>query len=209
MKLYVASSWRCERQPAVVAALRAAGHEVYDFKNPKPGDTGFSWKKILPAPPPWSAEDTRNVLRHPVAQAGFDLDFDAMKWADAFVMVQPCGRSAALELGWACGARKLAAVLLEDGQEPELMLKCADLLATSLAEVLDFFARWDPVAKVLRPAPDATRPVGRYRHVGTGIVGELVRHGAIGGAITLRFPDGSEHTYPADRWERLPEGAAS
>lgn len=36
MNIYVASSWRCARQPAVVAALRAAGHEVYDFKNPAP-----------------------------------------------------------------------------------------------------------------------------------------------------------------------------
>lgn len=83
MNIYVASSWRCARQPAVVAALRAAGHEVYDFKNPAPGNTGFGWRQIRPDPPPWSAEVTREVLTAPRAEEGFKLDFDAMRWADA------------------------------------------------------------------------------------------------------------------------------
>ena len=34
-KIYVASSWRNPYQPEVVAALKKAGHEVYDFRNPK------------------------------------------------------------------------------------------------------------------------------------------------------------------------------
>ena len=46
MRIYVASSWRNEaRQQATVHALRGAGHEVYDFRNPAPGDTGFSWRQ--------------------------------------------------------------------------------------------------------------------------------------------------------------------
>lgn len=148
MKVYVASSWRNQRQPAVVAALRAAGHEVYDFRNPAPDLLGFSWKHCEGDPPPWSAEKTREVLSHPRAEQGFNADFDAMKWADAVVMVQPCGRSAALELGWGCGAGKRTAVLMDDGQEPELMLKCADKLCASLDEVLAFLAP---------PAPPAPR----------------------------------------------------
>jgi hypothetical protein len=32
MKIYVASSWRNERQQDVVKTLRAANHEVYDFR---------------------------------------------------------------------------------------------------------------------------------------------------------------------------------
>lgn len=91
---------------------------------------------MTPEPKPWSAEKTREVLAHPVAERGFGLDFAAMQWADTFVMVQPCGRSAALELGWACGAGKRTLVLLADGQEPELMLKCARHLCTSLDEVV-------------------------------------------------------------------------
>lgn len=103
MNVYVASSWRTSRQPEVVAALSAAGHTVYEFKNPAPGLLGFSWKHCEGDPPSWSAEKTREVLAHPRAQRGFDADIDAMKRADAIAMVQPCGRSAALELGWGPG----------------------------------------------------------------------------------------------------------
>ena len=133
-----ASSWRCARQPDVVKALREAGHEVYDFKNPAPGKSGFGWKKVTPNPPPWSAEETREVLAHPIAAQGFAHDIGAMRWCDSLVMVQPCGRSAALELGWGVAAGKVTAVLLDDGQEPELMLKVADKLAVSLDEIVSF-----------------------------------------------------------------------
>jgi hypothetical protein len=141
VKIYVASSWRNEHQSEVVRALREAGHEVYDFKNPASGDHGFGWRQVSPMPPPWSAEYTRDVLSHPIAQRGFDFDFGAMKWCDAIVMVQPCGRSAALELGWGAGAGKFCVALLADGQEPELMLKCADALCVSLEEVVDTLAQ--------------------------------------------------------------------
>lgn len=46
-RIYVASSWRNVYQPAVVDALRALpGCEVYDFRNPAPGDSGFAWSDI-------------------------------------------------------------------------------------------------------------------------------------------------------------------
>ena len=142
MKVYVASSWRNPNQSAVVERLRAEGHEVYDFRNP-PARTGFGWRQGADRPPPWTAAETREVLSHPIAQEGYDSDLGAMKWADAIVMVQPCGRSAALELGWGAGKGKLTVALLADGQEPELMLKCADHLAITL----------DEVVQVLRGAP--------------------------------------------------------
>ena len=47
MKLYVASSWKNTLQPSVVAALREAGHVVYDFRNPAPGDRWFGWKQVV------------------------------------------------------------------------------------------------------------------------------------------------------------------
>ncbi len=136
VKIYLASSWRNEQQPVVLAALRAAGHEVYDFKNPAPGNVGFGWRQCHSQPPPWSAAVTAEVLDTPRAVEGFAFDFDAMRWADAIVMLQPCGRSAALELGWGCGAGKLTIALLVDGQEPELMLKMAKHLCTSTHDLL-------------------------------------------------------------------------
>ena len=45
-KIYVASSWRNPYFPEVVEALRAAGHEVYDFRNPPHGGAGFHWTDI-------------------------------------------------------------------------------------------------------------------------------------------------------------------
>lgn len=75
---------------------------------------------------------TALILQHPIAEHGFNLDFSAMKWADACVMLQPCGRSAAMELGWMAGAGKITIALLADGQEPELMIKMATHICTEI-----------------------------------------------------------------------------
>jgi hypothetical protein len=133
-KIYVASSWRNTLQPLVVEKLRWDGHAVYDFKNPCPGNTGFAWSEIDPKWQDWTPEQYRDALDHPIAKAGYASDFNAMKWADTFVLVLPCGRSAHLELGWACGMGKQTLVLL-DKVEPELMAKMVDTLCVSLAEL--------------------------------------------------------------------------
>lgn len=138
MKIYVASSWRNTRQPEVVAELRQNGHEVYDFRNPAPGDNGFQWSQIDPDWKSWSGEQYRLALSHPIAKAGFRKDFSAMQWAEAFVLVLPCGRSAHLEMGWAIGMGKLNVILLDEASEPELMAKMSDRLALNMSEVLSF-----------------------------------------------------------------------
>ena len=60
-RIYVASSWRCPDQPAVVQALRDAGHEVYDFRNP-PEATGFAWSEIDPEWLDWTVDAYRDKL---------------------------------------------------------------------------------------------------------------------------------------------------
>jgi len=117
-----------------VAALLKDGHTVYDFKNPRPGNNGFHWSEIDPNWEGWTPERYRELLDHPIAKAGFASDFNAMKWADTFVLVLPCGRSAHLELGWACGQGKQTLILL-DKMEPELMIKMVDHLCVSIEEV--------------------------------------------------------------------------
>jgi hypothetical protein len=135
--VYVASSWRNTLYPGVIHALTAAGIEHYDFRNP-PGGTGFGWEQV--GGTPFSrAEPVDGYLRmldHPRAVEGFTADFDAMQRADAVVLVLPCGKSAHLELGWAVGAGKRTAVLLEDPVEPELMYRMVDYLAPSLFHLL-------------------------------------------------------------------------
>lgn len=111
MNIYVASSWRNPWQPGVVRVLRELGHEVYDFREPREGERGFSWREVDPEWQVWSPERYRKGLLHPVAQAGFDSDMNALEACDTCVAVLPHGRSAALEIGWACGAGKKTAVL--------------------------------------------------------------------------------------------------
>lgn len=155
MRIYVASSWRNEaRQQATVRALRGAGHEVYDFRNPAPGDTGFGWRQCAT---PEQLKDPRafrdEVLTHPIATAGFRKDMDALCNAALTVLVLPCGRSAHLELGYAIGDGQHTIVLLDDPiSEPELMYKACSALCVTIDEVLE---RADAYA---HPSP---------RHLGT------------------------------------------
>lgn len=139
-KIYVASSWRNVMQAYVVKALMSDGHQVYDFKNPRPDDKGFAWSSIDPNWEKWSADQYIQALDHPIAKAGFASDFNAMKWADTFLLVLPCGRSAHLELGWACGQGKQTLVLTRDGEEPELMAKMCDHICASLDEARQILA---------------------------------------------------------------------
>lgn len=136
-KIYLASSWRNDDQPGAVDDLRAAGHDVYDFRNPPSGiPNGFRWSQVDPEWEAWSAAAYREKLKSPLAQRGFNSDFDGMKWADTGVLLLPCGRSAHLELGWMAGAGKHTIIWTRDGQEPELMALLATNICVSLDEVL-------------------------------------------------------------------------
>lgn len=138
MKIYVASSWRNDIQPLVVEALREAGHEVYDFKHPAPGNNGFAWSDINPDWETQSAAQFRKSLFHPIAEHAFDLDMTALRESDACALVLPCNRSAHLEAGYAIGAGKPTVILLQNG-EPELMYKMTPYICLSISEVVEAF----------------------------------------------------------------------
>lgn len=136
-RIYLASSWRNDYQPEVLAALRGAGHEVYDFRHPKPGDTGFSWGDIAEDWLGWDAAQFRGALDSPVARAGFANDWEAMEWADTGVLLLPSGRSAHLEAGYFVGTvGKSLHILLHGENEPELMYKMADGIHLSVEALL-------------------------------------------------------------------------
>jgi hypothetical protein len=129
-RIYVASSWRNADQPTIVEVLRSYGHEVYDFKNPAPGQKGFAWRDCFEPDSKYSGPGHGaltipsyvEAIQSDRAKEGFAFDIDALDWSDTCVMVLPCGRSAHLEAGYACGQGKhVIWVLSEDRWEPELM----------------------------------------------------------------------------------------
>ncbi len=140
MRIYVASSWRNLYQPAIVAALRAMGHEVYDFRNPGPGEEGFSWKECDPNWMNWTPQEWRKALDHPVAQKGYANDRGGMDWADCCVLVLPSGRSAHLEAGFMAGQGKPVITLALCPVEPDLMnllLGPSFMICTTMNELFD------------------------------------------------------------------------
>jgi hypothetical protein len=176
MRIYVASSWRNEaRQQAAVQALREAGHVVYDFRNPAPGDHGFGWRQCAT---PEQLKDPRlfrdEVLTHPVARAGFMKDWEALTMAQATVLVLPCGRSAHLELGVAVGAGQTTLVLLDDPiSEPELMYLGCHGMCTTIAEMVKMCNRC--CDKCGKPRPHPPKIGRRRRHAAQLLEAFIVR----------------------------------
>lgn len=120
-RVYVASSWRNEYYPSVLVALRASGVDVYDFRNPMPGDNGFAWSQVEATPKPWTAPTLIRALTHPRAQQSYGNDHAGMMSARACVLVLPCGKSAHLEAGWFAGRELPLVVYMPEPSEPELM----------------------------------------------------------------------------------------
>jgi hypothetical protein len=137
-KIYVASSWKNLQHPDVVHALREAGHEVYDFRNPAPEKIGFGWERLDPDWQQWDLRTYVDNLNKPLAAEHFKLDADALDWCDTCILVLPCGRSAHLELGYGIGCGKRSIIMLSPDQfTPELMYLLAGEFVTSIAELLE------------------------------------------------------------------------
>lgn len=134
LRIYVASSWRNTIQPEIVRELRALGCDVYDFREPAPGVSGFSWSEIDPAWKDWTPAAYRDALKHPIAARGYGYDIAALRACDVCVLVLPSGRSASWEFGYAMGEGKRGIVVSLDKCEPELMYREAEIV-TTIAEL--------------------------------------------------------------------------
>lgn len=163
-KIYVASSWRNQDQPQIVRFLRDLGHEVYDFRHPAE-KTGFQWSQIDEDWKSWSTHQYIKALEHPIAQAGFNSDFNAMQWADVCVLVSPCGRSAHSEAGWMKGAGKKVIVYQLCEEEPELMYKLFDGICSSgegLRLFLEAFEKERQTIEAQKEIPEKWKGVSTY-----------------------------------------------
>lgn len=151
MRIYVASSWRNPHLDTVIAQLRDQGHEVYDFRA---SSTAFTWSSLFPdlqKGDKVTAHDLRQALAQPATTEAFHADRDALIAAEAVVYVLPCGRDAAMELGYAAGlnqgipgrwAHATLALVLEP-VEPDLMVKFADGICGSMVELFDVLSDWE------------------------------------------------------------------
>jgi hypothetical protein len=142
IRIYVASIWRNEFQPDVVKDLRADGHLVYDFKGDGDGwgfggsgPGGFGWSEVDGGWQTWNARRYIEALMHPRAVEGYYRDMDALRMSDFCLMVMPCGPSAALELGFACGRNLATCVYIPAMREPDLMIKMAELITDDFEQV--------------------------------------------------------------------------
>lgn len=135
MRIYVASSWRNEFHKETVEALTDLGHDVYDFKS----DLGasFHWNEVGVNSETESLVTYLVGIDRPRAKAGFRSDMGALATCDLCVMLLPCGKSAHLELGYAVGAHKLTAIIINDSElQPELMYKMVDHIAVELGDFI-------------------------------------------------------------------------
>lgn len=147
MKIYVASSWRNNYYPSIVEALQKEGHDVYDFRNPTSGDKGFSWSDLGETAKDWqnwTADEYRKALQTSEARRGYNNDIKALQECELCVMVLPCGKSAHLELGGACGAGAQTIIYMPEKQEAELMYLMADYIVLNLAELVRTVRAIDP-----------------------------------------------------------------
>lgn len=137
MRIYLASSWRNTYFTSVVSALREAGHDVYDFRNPTSGDGGFKWSMIDADNETWPPDVFREQLQtNPLARRQLQNDVEALASCDACVLVLPCGRSAHTEAGWMAGKGKRVLVFIPEKQEPELMYGLFDGVCCTLEELV-------------------------------------------------------------------------
>ena len=148
-RIYLASSWRNPNQPKAVDMLREAGHQVYDFRNPRPGNHGFAWSDIDPDWLEWTPQALCEALFDPIAERGYSLDKQALDWADTGVLLLPCGRSAHLEAGYLIGQGKPVLVVLDSVSfEPELMYKLAANIVPDLETMITglevMMLEWEP-----------------------------------------------------------------
>lgn len=145
--IYLIGSLRNPKIPAVAAALREAGHDVFDdwyAAGPKADD---HWQEY---------EESRGrtyaqALDGLAVDHVFQFDKTHLDRCDTGVLVMPAGRSGHLELGYVAGRGKRAYVLFDEPPVRwDCMYKFADRVCFSFLDLLTELAA-DPQASFSWP----------------------------------------------------------
>jgi hypothetical protein len=118
LRIYVATSWRNPHYDEALAYIRAKGHQPHDFKSP---DYAFDWRDVVGDGKGLSMIEMERAYGAKPVGIAFRYDLDAMRSADAGLMLLPCGASAHAEFGYMAGMGKPVAVVLADGCQPETL----------------------------------------------------------------------------------------
>lgn len=133
MNIYVASSWRNEFYKDVREKLIIEGFDVHDFKDEK---CQFHWSELDPKWVDWSVADSIDFIKnHEKCDKAFQHDFSGLVNCDALVLLNPCGKSAHLETGFAIGANKPVFIYKHSG-DPELMYLMANGIFDNLDDII-------------------------------------------------------------------------
>ena len=104
-RVYIVSSWENQEFVLQLAQiLERRGLEVDAFCRPSDDRYSFRWPELLGSS--LLQHDAVTVLTDPRIQRAFHEEKQWLDWADAIVMVMPCGRSSHLEGGYAKGQGK-------------------------------------------------------------------------------------------------------
>jgi len=109
-KIYIASSWKNKETIRSMAwVLRKIGHEVFDFTDPESRPEGFdcfTFSASEWARKPKSQIEWKEFMELEATRRAFESDKAGLDWADTIIMLNPCGRNAHLEAGYAIGKGK-------------------------------------------------------------------------------------------------------
>lgn len=134
-KIYIASSWKNDLYPELVARItQETDHEVLDWRQ-----NGFFWSDLEePIDPEYVSHDeyVNNVAKDKCARRGFANDMAKLSLADTVILLLPCGNSAHLEFGWACARAKTAFIVTGEGFRPDLMYQMAGYMVPNIEDMI-------------------------------------------------------------------------
>lgn len=110
MKIYLASSWKNKENVMQLAdILLGEGHDVDAFCSGE-NRVSFDWSELIDIMKTEEFDidklDAKEMVNHWRIKLAYEEDKKFIDWADAVIMLMPCGRSSHLEAGYAVGSGK-------------------------------------------------------------------------------------------------------
>lgn len=132
--IYIIGSLANPQVEEVADRLRGAGLDAFD-----------QWKAAGPEADKWWYEYAKrrgwrylDALRSAFVETAFNFDMEHLRKATAVVLVNPCGKSGHLELGWALGQGKPGYVLFDgEPERPDLMYKMATRIFFNVEDLIN------------------------------------------------------------------------